>query len=133
MDGLPSLSAWDAVLAALEIVVPLAAATIGAQLDAGFATLTRGQFTRKYSFLTLVMLLVGVFADAIPGVDLVILAIWSALVANWAVARLRDMGISGKYRAVWTGVPIVGFFYSLYLMLSKGSPATPETSSARVS
>jgi hypothetical protein len=122
------LSAWDVTLGVIDIVVPIVAAAIGARLDTGIATLSRGQFTRKYWFLTGIMLLVGVFAP-LPGAGIVILAIWSALIAHMAAARLRDMGITARYRAVWTGVPIVGFFYSLHLMLSKGSLAPSATPS----
>jgi hypothetical protein len=118
-------SDWDILLLVLGIVGPIAAAAVGAHLSPGTDVLTRRAFTRKYWFLSVVMLLVGLFA-AMPGADLVLSAIWAAVIGYWAAARLRDMG-QDKYRATWTGVPIVGFFYSLHLMWSKDGPAPSTT------
>jgi hypothetical protein len=64
--------------------------------------------------------------DTALGVALAyICAIW-IMVPYWAASRLRDMGNHKKYWAVLTAVPMIGVFYTLYLLAAASAATTAD-------
>lgn len=85
---------------------------------------------RKNYFLRILALFIaGFICNLLQGMPMVIayvalvLAGWT-LVPYWAIARLNDMGAIGRYKALWTNVPIVGLFYQFYLMFPRSVAAS---------
>ena len=108
----------------LTPLAPIVLGMIGVALNRSDRELARWPFFLRILSMFIIgvamALMIDEENDTALGVALVyIAAIW-ILIPYWAVARLRDMGSYRKYWAVLTAVPVIGVFYTLYLLLARG-------------
>ncbi|MCD6073189.1 MAG: hypothetical protein K0Q70_72 [Rhodospirillales bacterium] len=115
----------------LTPLAPIVLGMIGVALNRGDKELARWPFFLRILSMfivgTAMALMIDEENDTALGVALIyIAAIW-ILIPYWAASRLRDMGNYRKYWAVLTAVPVIGVFYTLYLLVaaSDGRGGTP--------
>ncbi len=108
---------WLIVLLLL-LGIPIGIATVAVRSNTGNGVLSRRAFTLRVVGLIIAGLVVSTLVgDGNPIVSGGSTLVTLAFVPYWAVDRLRDMGDPKKNRAIITGVPCVGQFYVLYLMI----------------
>lgn len=109
------LSIWH-----LAPLLPIVLGVIGVALNRGDGTLARWPFGWRIIVLFIVGATMAALIDEKSDAALAVAAVYIAaswiLLPFWAVARLRDAGVAQKYWAVLTAVPVVGLFYTLYLL-----------------
>ena len=108
----------------LTPLAPIVLGIIGAALNRSDKELARWPFFLRLLSMFIIGTAMSFMIDeendtALAVALIYIAAIW-ILVPYWAVSRLRDMGNSRKYWAVLTAVPLIGVFYTLYLLVAAG-------------
>ncbi len=104
----------------LAPIMPIALGIIGVAANRSDKRLTRWLFFLRVIAVFIVGVamaaLIDEESDTALGVTMAYIAAAWILIPYWAVERLRDMGITKKYWAVLTAVPVIGVFYTLYLL-----------------
>jgi len=104
----------------LAPIMPIVLGVIGVALNRSDQALARWPFGLRVIVLFIIGAAMAALIDEESNTALAVAAVYIAaswiLLPFWAVARLRDTGVAQKYWAVLTAVPVVGLFYTLYLL-----------------
>jgi len=108
----------------LSPLAPIVLGIIGVVLNRGDTSLARWPFFLRIASMFVIGVAMAAVIDEENDALLVVAmayigAIW-ILIPFWAVSRQRHMGIDRKYWAVLTTVPLIGVFYTIYLLLAGG-------------
>jgi hypothetical protein len=120
MDNV-SIWHWLIVFFAIALL-PLLVAAIAARSNKGQSRMSRGGYTlRVVGMLIGVIVIAALIAKSVIPAVIWILA--TAFIAYWSVDRMRDAGETGRWKAILTGLPVIGLFFCLYLMFLPSEPA----------
>ncbi len=134
------ISVWHWLSLLLVLAIPIGIAAVAARSNKDTTRrIGRGGYLKRWALLFLVNAIIGFVLGAVAGekagdIFIVLVAgpIAIAFMAYWSVDRLRDIGASGIKLAYFVGVPLVGLFVILYLMIKKGAPVDASSSSETV-
>lgn len=129
------LSLWHLILVSILLLIPVGVAAVAVSFNRGASALSRKSFTIRVLGLFFALVVIGGFIGAATmpttegngqPLNAVLGLAWMICIPYWAASRLRDMG-QPKKRAIITGIPLVGLFYTIYLMIAARTPAAGAT------
>jgi len=119
-----SFSGFHLIIVMMVLLIPVGVAAIAVRSNTDLDRLNRKAFILRVVAAIFISAMVAATLNrsvpegAASAISLLVGLALVAFIASWAVARLRDMGNGRKSLAVITAIPLVGFFYVIYLMIA---------------